>query len=59
MAERKVCANTGCEKKFTAHHNNKKYCTTKCSRKAQYKSSKKKKADEFTTQMTISRGEHY
>jgi hypothetical protein len=59
MAERKVCANPGCEKKFTAHHNNKKYCTTKCSRKAQYKSSKKKKADEFTTQMTISRGEHY
>jgi len=59
MAERKVCSNPGCEKKFTAHHNNKKYCTTKCSRKAQYKSTKKKKADKFTTQMTISRGEHY
>ena len=37
MAERKVCANPGCEKKFTAKHNNKKYCTVQCSRKAQHK----------------------
>src|SRR5210317_955796 len=59
MAERKVCANPGCEKKFTAKHNNKKYCTVQCSRKAQHKRVKAKKAREYTTQMTVIRGEHY
>jgi hypothetical protein len=59
MAERKVCANPGCEKKFTAKHNNKKYCTVQCSRKAQHKRVKAKKAKEYTTQMTVIRGEHY
>ena len=43
MAERKTCANPGCEKKFTAKHNNKRYCTVQCSRKAQHKRSKAKK----------------
>ena len=43
MAERKTCANPGCEKKFTAKHNNKKYCTVQCSRKAQHKRNKVKK----------------
>ena len=59
MAERKVCANPGCEKKFTAKHNNKRYCTVQCSRKAQHKRVKAKKAREYTTQMTVIRGEHY
>jgi len=59
MAERKVCANPGCERKFTAKHNNKKYCTVQCSRKAQHKRVKAKKAREYTTQMTVIRGEHY
>ena len=59
MAERKTCANPGCEKKFTAKHNNKKYCTVQCSRKAQHKRVKAKKAREYTTQMTVIRGEHY
>ena len=43
MAERKVCANPGCETKFRAQHNNKRYCTVQCSRKAQHKRSKEKK----------------
>ena len=59
MAERKTCLNPGCEKKFTAKHNNKKYCTVQCSRKAQHKRSKAKKKKEFTSQMTASRGEYY
>ena len=59
MAERKTCLNPGCEKKFTAQHNNKKYCTVQCSRKAQHKRSKAKKKKEFTSQMTASRGEYY
>jgi len=59
MAERKSCANPGCEKKFTAKHNNKKYCTVQCSRKAQHKRVKAKKQKEFTSQMTAVRGEHY
>jgi hypothetical protein len=59
MAERKTCSNPGCEKKFTAKNNNQKYCTTQCTRKAYYKNTKKKKAEEYTSQMTISRGEHY
>ena len=59
MAERKTCANPGCEKKFTAKHNNKKYCTVQCSRKAQHKRSKEKKKKDFTTQMTVTRGEYY
>ena len=59
MAERRTCANPGCEKKFTAKHNNKKYCTVQCSRKAQHKRVKAKKAREYTTQMTVIRGEHY
>jgi hypothetical protein len=59
MAERKSCANPGCERKFTAKHNNKKYCTVQCSRKAQHKRVKAKKQKEFTSQMTATRGEHY
>ena len=59
MAERKICANPGCEKKFMAKHNNKRYCTVQCSRKAQHKRVKAKKSHQFTTQMTVSRGEHY
>ena len=59
MAERKTCANPGCEKKFTAKHNNKKYCTVQCSRKAQHKRSKAKKQKVFTSQMTATRGEYY
>jgi hypothetical protein len=59
MAERRTCANPGCEKKFTAKHNNKRYCTVQCSRKAQHKRVKAKKAREYTTQMTVIRGEHY
>jgi len=59
VAERKTCANPGCEKKFTAKHNNKKYCTVQCSRKAQHKRSKEKKKKDFTTQMTVTRGEYY
>ena len=48
MAERKTCSNPGCERKFTAKHNNKKYCTVQCSRKAQHKRSKAKKQKVFT-----------
>lgn len=59
MAERRTCANPGCEKKFTAKHNNKRYCTVQCSRKAQHKRSKEKKQKDFTSQMTAVRGEHY
>jgi hypothetical protein len=59
MAERKTCANPGCEKKFTAKHNNKRYCTVQCSRKAQHKRVKEKKRTDFTTQMTVIRGEYY
>src|SRR6056300_437676 len=59
MAERKVCSNKGCEKKFTAKDNRKKYCSTQCSQKARHKKYKQKKADQYTSQMTVSRGEHY
>ena len=59
MAERKVCSNEGCNKKFTAHSNKKIYCSDQCNRKAYYKRKKKIKSIEYTTQMTISRGEHY
>jgi hypothetical protein len=59
MADRKTCANPGCEKKFQAKHNNKRYCTVECSRKAQYKRAKKSKQEKRTTQMTVTRGEYY
>jgi hypothetical protein len=59
MAERKICANPGCEKRFIAKHNNKRYCTVQCSRKAQHKRVKEKKRTDFTTQMTVIRGEYY
>ena len=54
MAERKTCANPGCEKKFTAHSNKKLYCSDQCNKKAYYKRNKKKKQDQFTSQMTAS-----
>ena len=56
MAERKTCSNKGCEKKFTAHSNKKIYCSDQCNRKAYYK---RKKLEQASTQMTVSRGEHY
>ncbi len=59
MAERKTCSNKGCEKKFMAKDNRKKYCSTQCSQKARHKKYKQKKADQYTSQMTVSRGEHY
>ena len=59
MAERKVCSNKGCEKKFMAKDNRKKYCSTQCSQKSRHKKYKQKKADQYTSQMTVSRGEHY
>ena len=37
----------------------KKYCSTQCSQKARHKKYKQKKADQYTSQMTVSRGEHY
>ena len=37
MAERKTCSNKGCEKKFMAKDNRKKYCSTQCSQKARHK----------------------
>ena len=45
MAERKTCSNKGCEKKFMAKDNRKKYCSTQCSQKARHKKYKQKKAD--------------
>ena len=59
MAERKTCANKGCEKKFTAQSNKKLYCSDQCNKKAYYKRNKKKKQEQFTSQMTASRGEYY
>ena len=59
MAERKTCANKGCEKKFTAQTNKKLYCSDQCNKKAYYKRNKKKKQEQFTSQMTASRGEYY
>ena len=59
MAERKTCANKGCEKKFTAKTNKKLYCSDQCNKKAYYKRNKKKKQEQFTSQMTASRGEYY
>ena len=59
MAERKTCSNKGCEKKFMAKDNRKKYCSTQCSQKSRHKKYKQKKADQYTSQMTVSRGEHY
>jgi hypothetical protein len=56
VAERKTCSNKGCEKKFTAHSNKKIYCSDQCNRKAYYK---RKKLEQASTQMTVSRGEHY
>ena len=56
MAERKTCSNKGCEKKFTAKTNNQIYCSTQCNKKAYYKRNQKEKQ---STQMTVSRGEHY
>ncbi len=59
MAERKTCSNPSCERKFTAKHNNKKYCTVQCSRKAQHKRAKKRKLEKNASQMTVNRGEYY
>jgi hypothetical protein len=59
VAERKTCANKGCEKKFTAQSNKKLYCSDQCNKKAYYKRNKKKKQEQFTSQMTASRGEYY
>ena len=59
MAERKTCSNPSCERKFTAKHNNKKYCTVECSRKAQHKRAKKRKLEKNASQMTVNRGEYY
>ena len=56
MAEQKICSNKGCSNKFTARSNKKIYCSDKCNRKAYYK---RKKQEEASTQMTVSRGEHY
>ena len=56
MAEQKTCSNKGCSNKFTAKSNKKIYCSDKCNRKAYYK---RKKQEEASTQMTVSRGEHY
>ena len=56
MAEQKTCSNKGCSNKFTARSNKKIYCSDKCNRKAYYK---RKKQEEASTQMTVSRGEHY
>ena len=56
MAEQKICSNKGCSNKFTAKSNKKIYCSDKCNRKAYYK---RKKQEEASTQMTVSRGEHY
>ena len=56
MADRKTCSNKGCEKKFTAKTNNQIYCSTQCNKKAYYKRNQKEKQ---STQMTVSRGEHY
>ena len=56
MAEQKICSNKGCSNKFTARSNKKIYRSDKCNRKAYYK---RKKQEEASTQMTVSRGEHY
>ena len=56
MAEQKICSNKGCSNKFTARSNKKIYCSDKCNRKAYYK---RKKQEAASTQMTVSRGEHY
>jgi len=37
MAERKTCSNSGCEKKYIAPNNNKRYCSEQCRNKSKYK----------------------
>ena len=58
MAERKVCSNKGCEKKFMAKDNRKKYCSTQCSQKSRHKKYKQKKVhvtDDSKSWRTLSR----